>query len=193
MQEPPGTALPRRHPGSPRRLLLEEMLHLQAFPLLLAAPRPRRQHLLHPEPLVSELGSAAGRGNAWDEARLPPCAHPVPAPFPALRRTACAGGLRRARPPATSPRITKCTSLITPRPGWRHDGGTRSAGPPTTPCTSTRLVSALGTGLAASTGTENCQKHPKPPHLSSQTGSTHWDVLLRDWWPAEGASTTATV
>ncbi|KAL2294983.1 hypothetical protein Nmel_018127, partial [Mimus melanotis] len=40
-----------RHRGSPRSLLLEEMQHPQVFPLLLAAPRPRRQHLLRPEHL----------------------------------------------------------------------------------------------------------------------------------------------
>ncbi|XP_038020089.1 interleukin-12 receptor subunit beta-1 isoform X2 [Motacilla alba alba] len=152
MQELPATALSRRHPGSPRRLLLEEMRHLQAFLLLLAAPRPRRQHLLHPEPLVSWAARRGGEAHG-----MSPGCHPVPAPSPALRSAACAAGLRPARRPATASWVAKCTSSTTPRPGWRHAGGTKSAGPPTTPFTSTRLVSAPGTGLAASTGTENCQ------------------------------------
>ncbi|XP_039422336.1 interleukin-12 receptor subunit beta-1 isoform X1 [Corvus cornix cornix] len=152
MREPPATALSRRHRRSPRSLLLEEMQHPQAFPLLLATPRSRRQHLLHPELLVSW---AARRGEGTQG--MCPKSHLVPAPSPALRNKTCAATLRWARRPAIDPRIAKCTSSRTPRPGWRHAGGTRSTGPPTTPFTSTRLVSAPGTWLAASTSTRNSQ------------------------------------
>lgn len=169
MQEPPATALSRRHPGSPRRLLLDEMQHPQAFPLLLAAPRPRRQHLLHPEPLVS--WAARRRGGAHG---MSPGCHPVPASSPALRSADCAAGLRRARQPATAPRVAKCTSLITPRPGWRHAGGTRSAGPPTTPCPSTRLVSAPGPGWQPALAL----KTARPPQTTSSFQSNWMHLAL---------------
>ncbi|KAM6993188.1 LOW QUALITY PROTEIN: interleukin-12 receptor subunit beta-1 [Passerculus sandwichensis] len=54
------------------------MQHLQAFPLLLAAPRPRRQHLLHPEPLVSERRAGGAQGGSPGATLCPPCARSLP-------------------------------------------------------------------------------------------------------------------
>lgn len=50
-----------------------------------------------------------------------------------------------------------------------------------------------GQGWQPAPALKTAPNRPKPPHLSSQTGSTHWDVLLQDWRPAEGAGATATV
>lgn len=80
---------------------------------------------------------------------------PAPSPFSATRSPGCASGSRRARGRCTPSTITASTSSPTPRPGWRHAGGTTSTGPPTSRSTSTRPVSARGAGLGASTRTDN--------------------------------------
>lgn len=114
---------------------------------------------------------------------------PAP-PSPATRHPGHASGSRWAPGPRTLCIATASTSSPTPQPGWRHSGATRSAGPPTSRCTSTRLVSTGRAGLGAGAGTGDRQTSC----LYSQAGATpHRDALHQDQRPAAAAGATAIV